>query len=338
MIEESPFFDWKSREIYDVEGRLLFRDHIIDLIGHNELRVRTAASDLLRTPVWSLKAGPALDVEGMMEKTLAVLRDYNDLLPLLDDEEGIRLVSYSYPKLGILCYARTAPHVRFVIDIAEPIILPLDSFERQEHPESPSTVWSPYDEVVTSKIAQFRSLWERNVARLAGPLEVEGDLRQAVRAARAVILEEKTTNPELILIGQQTEIFCAAASVQMILKQHGIDKTQDEVAAAMNTGPHGADPADQEKAISILTDKLEGELDLTASLDVGKSEIRQHRPFKTAIPGHARACGGFKVEEGGRNSLYIYDPYPPNQGDIYYEDWDAVTHTNNIYIRPVQLS
>ena len=55
--DQAPFFTWQGRPIYDVDGVLLFRDQSIDLDGKNSLTVRTAGSDLLRTPVWSVRAG-----------------------------------------------------------------------------------------------------------------------------------------------------------------------------------------------------------------------------------------------------------------------------------------
>src|SRR5690349_3576924 len=57
--------DWTTRNIYDIGGKLLFRDQFIPITGDNaELRIRTAASELLRSPVWSVKAGPKVDLEG----------------------------------------------------------------------------------------------------------------------------------------------------------------------------------------------------------------------------------------------------------------------------------
>jgi hypothetical protein len=121
----------------------------------------------------------------------------------------------------------------------------------------------------------------------------------------------------------------------MIFEQHGISKTQNEIAIAMKTDLSGTTLDNQLKAVPILTKgALQAVLDETASLDQAKKELRQDRPVKVGTTGHTRACGGFKVEEGGKNSIYIYDPWPPNQGEIYYEDRAAVHYTNHIYIRP----
>jgi hypothetical protein len=49
------------------------------------------------------------------------------------------------------------------------------------------------------------------------------------------------------------------------------------------------------------------------------------------IEGHARCCRGWK--DIGGNYLYINDPWPMLIGDIYWEDWDDILHTNYIYVK-----
>lgn len=334
---EGPLLSvWKSRKIYDVDGVLLFRDQIINLGSGNELRVRTAASDLLRTPVWSVKAGPALDVEGLMAGALAALQKTPDLEPLLvDGEEDVRIVCYSYPKLGILCYSRADPSAGFVIDIGDLIIIPLDASRQKEHPQSVFTVWSPYDLVAASTIEEFRSLWKHNVTQLPALPETVEALSKTIKEAKPLVPEE--TIPKLKLVGQQTDAFCVPAVAKMILEQHGICKTQNEIAIAMKTDLCGTTLPNEVEAIPGLTGGvLRAVPDLTASFDEAKKEIRQNRPLKVGTPGHARACDGFKVEdkEGGKSFIHIYDPWPPGQGEIYDECREGITYTDHVYVRP----
>lgn len=331
-------FNWKSRNIYDVDGRLLFRDQTIKLGAGNELQVRTAGSDLLRTPVWSLSAGPASDIDGLIAKALSVLRHRHDLKPLLvDNEATVRLVCYSYPKLGILCYSQADPAVRFVIDLWDLIIVPVESCEQHPPPESVITVWSPYDMVVPATLGHFRSLWSRNMALLPLLPKTCRALPNAIMQARTSILEERTTNPELKKVWQTTSVRCAAATAQMILGHHGINLRQVNIATAMQTDSvTGATPENQASAIPSLSNyKLIAELDKSTTPSEAQAEIRQNRPFKTGSVGHARACGGFKREAGDKNWLYIYDPSPANAGRIGYEAWEAGYHLNYMYVRPL---
>lgn len=335
LSEEYPFFNWTSRDIYDVDDRLLFRDQMIDLGDGNVWRVRTAASDLLRTPVWSVYAGPC-DVEARIEKALAELRTKTDWEPLIaDGEKDPRLVCYGYPKLGILAHSRTDPAAKVVMDIGEFSVLPFDSFKSQENPESVTLIWSPYDIAVRSTIAWFRWLWERNMRLLPALPETLEGLPKAIKDARDSILE-KETNPQLILVGQQTDKLCAAATAKMILQQHGISETQDELAVAMHTGANGATPDDQVNAINqLFGGTLRACLDTTPSFKEAQDEILANRPFKIGEPSHARAVGGFMIEKPGKNWLHIYDPDPPNEGHSYCEAWDVQLHHDFMYVQPV---
>ncbi len=331
-------FNWTSRDIYDVDHLLLFRDQTIDLGSGFEWRVRIAASDLLRTPVWSVEVGPALNVEALMAEALAELHNKTDFEPLLvNGEEDVRLVCYSYPKLGILCYSRTNPDAKFVIKLKDLIIIPLNPDEPPETPESVYAVWSPYDIVVRSTIVHFRRLWKRNMELLPALPETFEELTEAIMQARKSIEEEKVVTPRLELEGQATPFFCAAATARMILRQHGISKTQNELADAMEIDGDGAKPEEQVNGLnnSVLTaGPLRAEPDSSPSFIEAQEELRLDRPFKTGSSYHARAVGGFRVEREVKEMLYIYDPDPPNQGKIYCEDWNAIYHYDFMYVRP----
>ena len=336
FIDAPPWFNWSSRPIYDVDGLLLFRDHTLRLDSDNEIQVRTAGSDLLRTPVWSVRAGKASNIDGLITKALVVLKETTDLEPILvDDEVTVRLICYGYPRLGILCSSHTQPTLKFVMDLWDLVIIPVSPTEQDAPPESVKTIWSPYDWVARPTLGHFRSRFQHNLELLPELPEKIEDLRKAIKAARSGIIEELTTKPELTLIGQQTDFFCAPATAKMILEHHGISKTQDQIAFEMQTLTTGTKPEDQERAIPRLTDsRFDGLLDITTSLSEAKDEIRENRPFKTGNATHARACGGFKVEQGGTEWLYLYDPLPCNEGRIYFENWEADRHLDYIYVRP----
>lgn len=343
MGERPEIFNWTSRDIYDFVGRLVFRDLTIDLGSGNEWRVRTAASEWLRSPVWSLKAGRTLNVKSLMKKALVQIKSKPDLKPLIvEGEESVRLVCYSYPKLGILLVSRTDPGARFIIDIGNLNIIPVAASAREDSLESIKAVWSPYDIVGRSNIAKFRSLWKQNVSSLPKLPKTAMGLSKAIAVANRLVKAEVTTNPEITLVPQQTETFCACATAKMILKHHGISKSQDAIAEAMGTGPDGTLPENQVNAIPYLSDyMLLAEADPTTSFGEATDEICQNRPFKTGNIIHARACGGFKVEEGeqgDQNSLYIYDPWPAGQGCIYYETWEVSHHVDYMYVRPALFS
>ena len=347
FVQDRPFFNWTTRRIYDIHGLLLFYDQTLPLKGGNELRVRTAASDLLRSPVWSVRAGPVMNLDGLIKKAVALIQHTPDLEPVMVDHEStVRLICYNYPKLGIMCFSPKDPTKRCIVDLWDLLIVPVAerSTEVIESPaESARVMWSPYDTVTAANIPHLRFLWKRNVNSLNNVPDIPervDDLPGVIAAAGGTIQETCTTNPELEKRPQQNSFFCAAATAQMILEQHSIVKTQDEIATAMGIVFNvGATPEDQVAAIPSLTlDAFEGLLDTDASFEEAKVEIYENRPFRTGGFGHARACCGFLIEGSGKEWLYIYDPFPTLRADTYYEAWDVGFHANYIYVRPMLYS
>jgi hypothetical protein len=333
--------NWKSRPIYDVDGELLFWDQTLPLTSGNEFHVRIAGSDLLRTPVWNIGAGPTMDVDGLISKALLFIQATGDLKPLIvEGETTVRLTCYGYPRLGILCSSQAELSAQFVVDLWDWTKIRVEP-KALNPPESVITVWSPYDLVNRSTLADFRSRWERDIELLPLlPPTIDG-FSNAVRMAQTSIIEERTTNPELVKTGQETGYYCAAATAQMILEQHGFTElTQIEIANLMLTNPtNGATPLNQERAIRPLTDsRLKGVLDQTASVLEAKREIRANRPFKIGLASHARACGGFKTETGGREWLYLYDPLPTRKGRVYYEPWQSSRPIDFMYVQSILYS
>ena len=324
-------FRWKSRIIYDVDDLELFHDHSLDLASDNELTVRVAASDWLGTPVWSISAGPEY-ITLLMKKTLAFITGTDYLEPVYSDgEETVRIVCYDYPKLGIKC-RKGAEFV--IVDLADQIIIPIDRSAVAKYP-SPRTVWSPYDNLTGARIGHRRWAWQRKNESVPEWKANKDNLHDQIASARQGVVIKLTT-PNVILVGQQTDYYCAPATAQMILKQHGMTKSQNEIADAMETTEEdGSSLQNQETSIAELTDSaLEGDLDNYEDFAKAQAEILANRSFKSGtVTDHARACGGYKLHNGIK-WLIIYDPWPSNQGRRKFEEWDAGDHKNFMYVRP----
>jgi hypothetical protein len=341
FMNESPFLKWQSRQIHDVDGALLFWDQSIKLDDANTLTVRTAGSNLLRTPVWSVRAGKTIELATLITKTQSALNNFPDLEPVLVDHAP-QLICYAYPKLGILAGSRTQPSVRFVLDLWERKPFPVEKNEHHGEPDanddSVHSIWSPYDLVTRATVARFRARWENNFSSLNAMPEGLARLTPEAAAAR-LKTEEKTTNPELHpVIYQETPSYCVPATMAMILRHHCINRTQGDIATEMGTSSSGTPLGNQADRIDELTDDaLVGELDLTASFADAKAEIIADRPFKTGGQGHARACCGYMIEDNVSQTewLYIYDPMPVDSGDVYFESWEALYHGDYIYVKPM---
>jgi hypothetical protein len=345
FTDEPELFRWRTRPIYDVDGELLFRDQTLSLGRGRELRVRTAANELLHSPVWSVRAGEAVNIDGLISKALSFVRAKGDLEPeMIDDEKTPRLICYGYPKLGILCRSKENPQQRFIIDLWELVQIPADVEDKDAPLEFVRTVSSPFDSVTRGRRANFRARWTRNISalpRLPERFETLQDLITAIQRAGGAIRESKITSPELELEKQATPYFCAAATAKMILDFYGIkmndaELSQNTIYGAIGVGETGALPQRQADAIPGLSANV-----LTAHLDVdplfkeAADQIRAERPFKAGTAGHARACGGFLIEESGREWLYIYDPYPANVGAVYYEAFEVGRYLNYMFVQRV---
>jgi len=154
-----------------------------------------------------------------------------------------------------------------------------------------------------------------------------------------------TTHDCYRLLAQQTNVYCAVATGQMILDFYRYYASQDQIATAMGTTGSGSTNQGQANAYVSLSNKcLTATIDTTADWTEAKSEIDANRPLKSGISGHARACFGYKharfwlVNQPQPRWLYILDPWPWNAnicagGAEYWEDWYAINHTNFIYVR-----
>lgn len=121
--------------------------------------------------------------------------------------------------------------------------------------------------------------------------------------------------------------------------------TQDDIAVAMSTGPYGTTLSGQENGYESLSNGcLSAGHDYNPTWAKGKAEIDANRPLKSGVPGHARACSGwmrmnvFWLPGMTQRWLRIYDPWPWNAdicagGAVYWENWEAQTHTNFCYVR-----
>lgn len=316
---------WDETELYDIHGKLLFRDQVMALQDGTELRARTAADQRLGAPVWSLALGAPLDVPAM-RAAAAKAAKAKRLTPVPGKRS---LICYSYPKLGLLC--RNKAGAKVVVDLGDYSLIPFDAAEGADFAET-LFAWSPYDWVQPGRLPMLRERWSAT-SSLAKPLPRRPEAFEAAIAAAAPTVKQKTL--ALNLHGQKTNVWCAVATAQMILEFHGFQATQQKIANAMGTGPTGTTNDAQVIGYQQVSHgKLSATIDTTASFSEACREIDAQHPCKSGINGHARACAGYKIEDQTSHWLYIFDPWPPQRGQVYWENWASVFHTNYIYVRP----
>jgi hypothetical protein len=307
-------------QIFDVQGRLTFYEFVGRLERGAEVRARAAANALLAAPVFSLTVGPAIDIF----RQIAIAEQQAMSLGLRPRLLPHALVAYSYPKLGLLCEDSNDSLV--VVDLFEfnTSSVSILSERRQARAEAPA-IWSPFDRAHPASVGERREEWETNLSVIsdseAGPVGAE---EYVIKGAKCV--------------AQQNERFCACACAKMILDFHGITLSQLAISDAMRTGADGSTNENQIKAYSELSGHaLVAKLDSTASFLEAKDECLADLPMKSGVPGHARVVAGWRTQTKGALTsswLWILDPWPVGSGRTYWENWDAIPHSNFIYVLP----
>jgi hypothetical protein len=315
----------KPRTVFDVAGRVFFYEFSSILNDGNELRVRAASNKLLGAPVLSIEVGPQLDV-AMLIAAARKAATKQGLKPLMSPKG---LVSYSFPKLGIRCKRKGGGVA--VVDLNDHSVVGEKGAEAGPPATSEAAmIWSPYDRIHRASVGERNEEWQNNFEVLKQPTSEAGPAGSSGVTEQYVI-------PGLSLVGQETASFCAVAVAKMILDFYRIRKTQKQIALVMKTDPDGSTNPNQLKAYASLTNKKKrGSLDQTASFAEAQRESGKNRPLKSGIPGHARLVGGWKRQIRGSavsTWLYVYDTYPVRKAKIYWENWDAVSHSNFLYVR-----
>jgi hypothetical protein len=359
-------FDPNPLVIHDLNGEPLFYDFTARDEGRDIGRVRAAASRLVGSGVVAIEQGARRwDPDRAREMAQARAKeDYPGQSAKVKE-----FVCYCYPKIGVRVEIgggkgeRGGSVVYDVSDGSQVRTLGDDDLEGQ-------TAYSFLDSLGPDEHAARRQRFEvedeeLEAARKLTPrlLDMDlgrGELEKAVAefklvsdyalfpfySSRVIKFGPRCSPHDcFMLYAQQTNVYCAVATGQMILDFYRRYFDQDDIAAAMGTGAGGTSNTGQVTGYESLSHGcLNATYDTSALWSEAKAEIDANRPLKSGIPGHARACAGWKrqnfwiIGTQPKKWLQIYDPWPWNAdicqgGAVYWEDWNAVTHTNFIYVR-----
>ena len=355
--------------IHDLNGQVLFYEFGVmkgrQMVGS----IRASASKIIGSTVPAVQIGPRRWDPGKAAK--AAQDKVKKRFPRAEVTET-ELVCYSYPKIGVRVYIEDSESKRqsLILDAGD-----LSFVERYgvDEPEGFGS-WSFY--AVAERNAEERvQRWEQTDRELEGARSATPEILARGYTARELSKVKEMFIPQpqewktylepipwyswrtirssprcnthecFELYAQQTNVYCAVATGQMILDFYRYYYTQDEIAEAMGTGAGGTSNSGQVSGYESLSKKcLDATYDPTADWAEAKAEIDANRPLKSGIPGHARACAGWKRENfciwpgPCKRWLKIYDPWPwsadiCNGGAVYWEDWATETHTNFIYVR-----
>jgi hypothetical protein len=365
------FEQWHNVEVdprplvlHDLNGAELFYDFTLQRGNEVVGSVRAAASRTLGSPVFAVQMGPRnWDPNRAQRRAREIARKQHRGSKVT----ATALVCFSYPKVGVRVDLVAGKANYSVIYDASSLqeITRFGADEREGF-----TAWSFYQTVAEPHAREKLQRWDladrefeevakrtKNILATAYTDREAGSLRASLMLESPysfmafyswrVLKYGPRCSPHdcFMLYTQQTDVYCAVATGQMILDFHRWPFTQDQIATAMSTDATGTTNPNQVAGYESLTNNsLDATFDSSADWSEAKSEIDANRPVKSGIPGHARACAGWKrqnifwIMQSPKRWLQIYDPWPWNAdicqgGAVVWEDWDAVNHTNFIYVR-----
>lgn len=337
--------------VYDINGTLLFYRLPLRRGRTSSGYADIAVNEVLAEPLLGVSMGGTWDQKAILEKAIAMARKGRRSLKF----NRMRFVAYSFPKLAI----------QFLLKGKEVLMLELNSWKKvpplssKHRPLEPSNFerWSLIDEM-PSKIKQARlrrfkkrqSMWETRAMRVINPAVVSKktfdlskitiklvdtrEIHYAPRPADHHICYE--------LRGQQTPVWCVAASVEMLMNFYRYQYTQPRLAKEMALGTcrnsNGLPYGQEHKVVDTIENLSSNTLNATAIVNpawaVYQAEIKANRPLISFIPGHSRTVAGYTrsmIHLPGQlpfRGLLVYDPWPPTDC-AHPEAGGAITRWEN---------
>ncbi len=312
--------DWKGAvinpdplTIYDINGKKLFYQFSVEKDGKSVGSIKTSASKVLGSLIVTIGLKPlALDSDAALQMAKKNAKEnYKD-----SEITSTTLVSYSYPKIGIMVQLRdlkTNKEQRMFVDAYDYSIIP-DRMPKDNEPG----VWSFYESIPEEEKVKRISAWEENDKKF-GELAVK-KLSNEINSSNPLVTTQSFKTLGVNLFAQEQDNYCAPAVGQMIANYYGVSHTQTYIAGRMWTTSTGTN-------VSGMLNYYQNDLHKSNSnaysvvwqdmVDV----INAGLPFANLISTvHVRTVAGYDTY--AYNRLYILDPYPVNQGDIYWEITD----------------
>lgn len=331
---ESAEIPSAGTQIFDINGALLF--HRVPLVssGRGIGYADVAAHEVLGQPLLSVSTGAAWDEKAIIEEATAAAHQGRSALKF----NSVRFVAYSFPKIAL----------QFLQDGHEVLMLewktwaevpPADS---GRPPLGPSHFerWSLVDEMPDELQEARTSQFQKRLATWEAPTLAK--LRPAIitkqsSAIPGIVLKLHDTrevhyspckqdhHPCYELRGQQTGVWCVAASTEMLLNFYGYQYSQPRLAQELGLGtgtlPNCLPRGQEYKVVNTIEKLSSNTLDATAvpnpTWATFEAEIQGNRPLISFIPGHSRTVGGYTQSlilvpgQLSYKGLLVYDPWPP---------------------------
>ncbi len=273
--------------------------------------------------------------------------------------ETLRFVAYSYPKIAVQFLAKGEEIA--LLELGTWIPVPPRSDRSADEPPSNFERWSFLEEQPAAARRRNVARYEKRLAGveelLARAKRIPADQISRATFERIVVrdilkllfesreLHYSTRNTDHFTCyevrGQETSVWCVAASVQMLLDFYRYEYTQVRLAAELGLGtlanPNGLPYSRDGDVVTVIeamtSNALDAAMNTTPSWSEFRTEIRANRPLISFVPSHSRTVAGYtRVGLTGLGlspfrGLLVYDPWPPNAGVITrWENFDATTY------------
>lgn len=340
--------------VYDLNGEELFRRIPLGRQRQpSEAFVDLAAHPSLGGPLVAVSQGMAWNEEELLAAAQAAAKKHK--VPRYD---ATRFVAYSFPKVAVQFLADG----REVALLEVPTWIPVPRARQRERDEPPGNFerWSFLAETPRAVLTRrARSLeqrvaqWDAALARREVRLDTIAIARftdfvgpfEPIQLVESRELHYSKRNSDHLpcyeLRGQETNVWCVGASVQMVLDFYRYEYTQVRLAQELGLGtlanPNGLPYSEDAKVVTVLEKMSSNALDATMNTSPNfnefRNEIRANRPLISFVPGHSRTVAGYTRQNlvlfgmTGFRGLLVYDPWPPNAGVITrWENFDAQTY------------
>lgn len=320
--------------IYDINGTVLYYRLPLKRgrtsVGYSDI----AAVGEFSEPLLAIGMGTTWDERAIRKEATAVARKKYRSLKF----NRIRFVAYSYPKIAIQ-FLRNAEEVLMLEWKTWQKVPPL-SVERRPSDPSNFERWSVLDEMPAdlkkARLKNFKKrqeAWDVRELKRIEPYVVKKAVFEPadilVKLSETRVLHYSTRSadhqPCYELRGQQTNVWCVAASVEMLLNFYRYHYDQPRLAAEMDLGtcedPNGLPYGDEHKVVDTIENLSSNTLNATSIVNpiwsVYTTEIKANRPLISFIPGHSRTVAGYTsslLHLPGKlpfKGLLVYDPWPP---------------------------
>jgi len=359
--------------IYDINGEILFYRLPLSQGDTSQGYVDIAANEALGGPLLSTSMGIEWDEKSLLQTgTYMALKERAGM-----EYNSVRFVAFSYPKIA-LQFLLDETEVLMLELYSWMEVPPSPKIERNLLEPSFFERWSLLDElpkrIKNSRIIAFN----KRIQLLDLPKLEEVDLRivskdilppvirftpdthfpPEIRIPPDIIFplrqkreinystDNTTHDPCFELFGQRTNVWCVAASVEMLLRFYRYSYDQVRLAQELGLGtlnqPNGLPYANDALVATVIEKLSSNTLDATMYENqdwwkLFRNEINANRPVISFVPGHSRVVAGYYQNNFIINSnntigfrgLLVYDPWPPNldprKGGVItkYENFDS---------------